>query len=182
MAKDNIKKNHSASAVRPIFFSDSILLVSNNNSRTSLQMIIALCKLLTVDCLNMNIPLKGAIALGKQTADFEKSLHFGQALIDAYLLQNDVFFYGTVFHHSVELNLPKTVHLPAGERIFRNTLFDCSSYETLFKKAGKIKHFVVDWTTLRKTDECLNMMNKLYLTISVSHENTSTIQLYLLIQ
>ena len=34
--------------------------------------------------------------------DLEKSIFFGQPLIDAYLLQEEVYFYGTVIHGSAQ--------------------------------------------------------------------------------
>jgi len=150
--------------VRPIFFSDSILLVSNDDSTESRVSIIAACIWLTRACLSMGVPIKGAISLGMQTSNFDKSLHFGKALIDAYLLQNEVFFYGIVFHHSAELKLPKAIEQTGGSYWVL--------YDTPFKKVGKIKHYVVDWSTVseleKKVDKpnYLDIVNKLYLTVS----------------
>lgn len=148
----------------PVFFSDTILLVSNDDSQESLESIIRSCSWLTWKCLSMGLPIKGAISYGTQTADFNKSIHFGKALIDAYSLQQEVYFYGVVFHDSVELKLKDILTLQ-----YRN---ECISYDTPFKKVGKIKHYVVDWTIIDElkgmggNPTCMDIVNELYLTVS----------------
>jgi hypothetical protein len=42
------------------------------------------------------------MAFGLMTLDTENSIFFGQPLIDAYLLQEELNFYGIVVHHSAE--------------------------------------------------------------------------------
>jgi hypothetical protein len=149
---------------RPVFFSDSILLVTNNDSEDSLESIITACGYLIWNCLRMGIPLKGAISHGMQTADFDQSLHIGKALIDAYLLQNDIFFYGVVFHHTMEQKLQDI--LTHRENI------EVVLYDTPFKKVGKIKHYVIDWTIADDFEQnpgmpkSLDIANKLYSTVS----------------
>lgn len=52
--------------------------------------------------LEHKFPLKGVISKGSFTYDEEKQLFFGKAIVDAYLLQEQVCYYGIVAHHSVE--------------------------------------------------------------------------------
>ena len=149
---------------RPVFFSDSILLVTNDVSKESLNSILSSCSFLIWTCMKMGIPVKGAISRGMQTADFNKSLHFGKALIDAYLLQDDLFFYGIVIHHTVEPQLRDILTRP-----LRN---ECAFYDAPFKKIGKIKHYVIDWTIVDEfkgyedKPKCLDIVTKLYSTVS----------------
>lgn len=48
------------------------------------------------------IPHKGAVAFGTMTLDINKSIFFGQPLIDAYSLQEEIKFYGTILHATAE--------------------------------------------------------------------------------
>ncbi|MBL0109720.1 MAG: hypothetical protein IPP42_02180 [Saprospiraceae bacterium] len=48
------------------------------------------------------IPHKGVFAFGEMTLDEENSIFFGQPLIDAYLMQDELAFYGIVGHASAE--------------------------------------------------------------------------------
>ncbi len=52
--------------------------------------------------LQRGAPTKGAISLGMLTADFDNSIFFGQPLIDAYLLQDQLKYYGIVADNKVE--------------------------------------------------------------------------------
>jgi hypothetical protein len=45
------------------------------------------------------------------TLDDENSIFFGQPLIDAYLLQEELYFYGVVMHHTAELKLTKETQM-----------------------------------------------------------------------
>jgi hypothetical protein len=123
--------------IRPVLFSDSIVLISYSDSVLS-----AVNMLLTVgqiydESIDKRIPLKGAVACGEQTADFEKSLYFGKPIIDAYELQNELLLYGVVLHHTMEKKLK--------ELKFND--FICN-YDVPMK-SGRIKHFLIDWPDLR---------------------------------
>ena len=89
----------------PVIFSDSILLVSEDDTELSARAIIAVACFLLGSSFTKGIPIKGALAYGEQTADFTKSLYFGRPLIDAYTLQDELQMYGVVLHHSMENHL-----------------------------------------------------------------------------
>ena len=93
------------SVIRTVFFSDSILLISSDDSADSATQLIYHVANMLRNALIAGIPLKGAIAHGEQTADFDKSLHFGQPLIDAHKLQDELYLYGVVLHHSAEQHI-----------------------------------------------------------------------------
>jgi len=102
--------------VEPVLFSDTVLLYSYDDSSESLQSLLYLSSYFFSRCLELQIPLKGAIAKGMFTADKSRSLYLGQPLIDAYKLGTDAHFYGAVFHHSVQddlLDVDSTFHFPA---------------------------------------------------------------------
>ena len=132
------------SIVRPVFFSDSILLVSNDDSFGAAYQIIFNVQWILQQALRTQVPIKGAIACGKQTADFEDSLHFGAPLIDAYELQKQVKLYGVVLHHTMEerlaklkvLGTDKSLMFPFGEVV---------KYPVPLKEGGNVNHYVVSW-------------------------------------
>ena len=127
--------------VKPVIFSDSILLLSNDASVLSLAKIIRAVQYLIGSATFHGIPIKGAMAFGIQTADLEDSLYFGKPLIDAWELQNELYMYGVVLHHTVE-------------KYFNNHIVEINGiigkdnirkYETPFKQQGNISHYVIDW-------------------------------------
>lgn len=83
---------------------------------------------MTQDLLTEGIPYKGAMSIGMMTCDIDKSIYFGQPLIDAYYLQEELYFYGVVLHGSVEKEIEE-----------RSTSIFTMEYDCPFKK-GKSKH------------------------------------------
>lgn len=150
------------SVTRLVSFSDSIILVSDDSSISSAIDIILTLSWIFNNAINQGIPIKGAIAYGEQTADFEKSLHFGRPLIDAYELQNELLLYGAVLHHTMEKYLSDIDAIGILERY------------GVFKwpapmKSGKITHYIVNWTLLfEKEKNLLDSVTKLYNNVSGS--------------
>lgn len=113
-------------------FSDSIILFSNDTTLKSLKSIAEVARGIMQTAIRRQIPLKGAIAQGQITCDIPKQLFFGQALIDAYLLEENIHYYGILVHHTAESAVSKLD-------------------ETLFKdikaplKSGKIAHYELSW-------------------------------------
>lgn len=141
-------------------FSDSILIFSQDDSIDSLKSIAAISAKIMMSAFQQQetIPLKGAIAQGKVTCNQSKQLYFGQALIDAYLLEENVKYYGIVVHHSAELKV-KTI----ADGSFRDV-------KTCLK-SGDISHYELYWyNTILKEAEPQNSisdcLNNLRLTVS----------------
>ena len=78
------------------------------------------------------IPLKGAIAAGRMTCNQIKQLYFGQALIDAYLLEENVKYYGVLVHHSAE-------------KYLKNNNFSEFRDIKAPLKSGEISHYELRW-------------------------------------
>jgi len=88
--------------VKTTTYSDSIMVYSKDNSRDSLHSILCTMSAVSDDLFLEGIPHKGALAFGMMTLDTEKNIFFGQPLIDAYLLQDELFYYGIIVHASAE--------------------------------------------------------------------------------
>ena len=83
-------------------YSDSIMVYSKDGGVSSRENFIASIASLTDSLFHSGIPFKGAVAFGTMTLDFRNSIFFGQPLIDAYLLSEELSFYGIVAHASAE--------------------------------------------------------------------------------
>lgn len=83
------------------FFSDSILIVEENTKKGFNRISKVAAGLMQVS-LECKFPIKGAIAKGEFIYEEDDQLFFGRAIVDAYLLQQDVHYYGIVAHHTVE--------------------------------------------------------------------------------
>lgn len=88
------------------FFSDSILIVDEISHLGFERISSAAAKLMTVS-LEYKFPIKGAIAKGAFTYEEEEQLFFGEAIIDAFLLEEQVHYYGIVAHHTMEEDIKK---------------------------------------------------------------------------
>jgi hypothetical protein len=83
-------------------YSDSIMLYSKDGSYESLYSLICATSSLISDLFMEGIPHKGSLAYGIMTLDSKQSIFFGQPLIDSFLLQEELYFYGIVVHATVE--------------------------------------------------------------------------------
>ena len=88
--------------VKTTAYSDSIMVYSKDDSSDATYSFLCSVCSLSMDLLKDSIPHKGAIAFGKMTSDWKRSIFFGQPLIDAYLLQEELYFYGILIHGSAE--------------------------------------------------------------------------------
>lgn len=103
---DWFSPNKNAQTFKVSFFSDSILVVDTNTKEGFNRISKAAAGLMQVS-LEHKFPLKGVISKGNFTYNEEKQLFFGRALVDAYLLQEQIHYYGIVAHHSIEEDIKK---------------------------------------------------------------------------
>jgi len=85
-------------------YSDSIIVYSQKNTPDCADMFIGCMSGLAEELFKNGIPHKGSVSFGKMTVDFENAIFFGQPLIDAYLIQDELQFYGIVAHSTAEFN------------------------------------------------------------------------------
>ena len=81
-------------------FSDSIVLVSRDSTTDDLNRISKAATILMQTALQTGFALRGAMAKGDMVFDNAHQLFFGKALVDAYLLEEELCYYGVVFHES----------------------------------------------------------------------------------
>jgi hypothetical protein len=116
-------------------YSDSLIIYSKDDSYESLYSFICAVSATNFTLLSKAIPHKGAVAFGTMTLDNENSIFFGQPLIDAYLLQEELNFYGIVAHATAERSI-------MSGRDKDNRMLMISDYSCPFKKGNSI-HLVI---------------------------------------
>lgn len=123
-----------------ISFSDSFIMFSKDDSVGCFEIISFAAALLVQEAITNNIPIKGGIAHGQITVNKSQQIYFGQPIIDAFEIQEDVYYYGIVAHHTVNnfISLNEKTISPW-------------SLNVLYKevptplKSGKIKHHNINW-------------------------------------
>jgi hypothetical protein len=129
-------KDQSDIRVRSFTFSDSVVFITKSDLDIDLLYLsVAMC-ICQEASIQSGVPTKGAISHGKLTADFEKSIFFGQPIIDAYLLQEQLFYYGVIVDNNAEALLKKFIeekssHLDPNHFVRISTPL----------KNGKVSHF-----------------------------------------
>ena len=120
-------------------FSDSIVLVSRDTTTDDLNRISKAATILMQTGLQTGFALRGAITKGKMVFDNENQLFFGKALVDAYLLEEELCYYGVVFHESMEESIADA--LTKKPMPIEDVLIPL--------KKGKSMHFHVAWHKLK---------------------------------
>lgn len=131
-------------------FSDSMLLVVQGIDSKMFNLLTQAAVCLMQTAMEKGFPIKGAIAQGLFSLDNEKQLYFGQPLVDASLLHDQLKFYGIAVHNSAE----KTIK--ANSDILRPY-----TKTQIYIEKGKVSHYHLCWNTLNSgykyediTDKC----------------------------
>lgn len=85
-----------------VMFSDSFLFFTEHNHASALKQLVSLLAGVMNHAISHRIPIKGVLAKGTFTVDIAKQLFFGQPLIDAYGLEENLVIYGIAIHHTLE--------------------------------------------------------------------------------
>jgi hypothetical protein len=134
--------------LRMVQFSDSIIIASLDDSKSALNRIVKAGVVLMQNALETGFALKGAIAKGPLTFDSELGIYFGLPLVDAYLLEEELKFYGIAFHHTVEELIQQYKECPpvkGGSRQYIPVL-----EHEIPLKSGKCSHYCILYHQLKK--------------------------------
>lgn len=98
-------------------FSDSVIAITRDDSPVSSISVRLVAMGFIFEGLSARVPLRGAIARGFCTADFEHSIFYGQPIVDAYQLGEDQQWYGVAEHESCEpiANAPSLREIQSNE-------------------------------------------------------------------
>lgn len=125
-------------------FSDSIVVISRSNTKDDLNRITKAGVILMQTALETGFALRGAVAAGNMVFDSENQIFFGQALVDAYLLEEQLNYYGIVFHDSAEKLVRESL-----ENNEDNTYFPIKD-EAIHTKSGLSAHYHIAWYEMKK--------------------------------
>ncbi len=118
-----------------MIFSDSIIIYASANKPDVFPALLQKVGKIVSKSIELGLPIKGAIAKGECTVCMDaKPFFFGQPIIDAYTLEENVVLYGVVLHNTVE-SLVGASHVEGG------LVFD---YKVPLK-GGASKHYVLNW-------------------------------------
>jgi len=131
---------YNKSLVLSTSFSDTIIFVSKDDSLESAGAILESSVIFILSALTNKIPIpvKGALAFGELTVPKNRSIIFGQPLIDAYELQDQLNMYGAILHSSFE------------KCLYDKKYFNDFNNMAYFKykvplKSGRINHYAINW-------------------------------------
>lgn len=121
-------------------FSDSILVVVNGINTKMFNLISKAAVCMVHEALKIRFGIKGVIAQGLFSFNEETGLYFGRPLVDAYLLQEEIKYYGIVVHHSAESTV-------------KNNLNQSNPYskKDVYIEKGKVSHYHLCWNLLDET-------------------------------
>lgn len=130
--KEAIYAQYKDSEIQLVSFSDSIILFTNEDKPIDLLLLTYAARKILFDAGKLGIPIKGAISYGYTTADFENSIFLGRPIVDAYLLQEELFYYGVTLDHNAEAFYKKNLTAFEGHDMYE-------FLKTPFKR-GKVMH------------------------------------------
>lgn len=154
------KREETSSQIKQVLFSDSLLMVSEDDSLNSAQELSLAANWLLAAALFRGIAMKGVMACGRQTADFRKSIYFGKPFTEASLLGKELMLYSVVLHHTAEEKMSEHKLLNS-----RDNFLDVVKYKTPMR-SGIISHYVLDWTKINERMNADEALNNLYARIS----------------
>lgn len=123
-----------------VSFSDSIVLFSKNDSSSNFKYFLVAVRWLFAKTIESKIPLKGGIAHGEISLNKSEQIYFGQPIIDAYLIEEDVNYLGVVAHNSINKYIANNAD-NIEKNYIDNILVDIKTP----LKCGTIEHTNVNW-------------------------------------
>lgn len=129
--------------MKMVQFSDSIVVAAKGSSEGDLNRITKAAVILMHIAFETGFALRGVISCGKMVFDEVNQLFFGNALVDAYLLEQEMCCYGVIFHATSEdivsnaLNSDNTTYFPIEDIDIK-------------LKGGVSKHYYVAWHKMKK--------------------------------
>ncbi len=120
-------------------FSDSIILVTSCCDKDALNRIAKAAIRLVQIGMKHGFPISAAIARGFFTHEEENNFSVGQALVDAYELQSQLFFYGIALHHSMTQDIEEYGSSNPFHKV------------PIPLKSGVANHCILSWHRLKTT-------------------------------
>lgn len=132
------------SEVYIVNFSDSIVMFSKNDNIYNFEYFLVTVRYLIGKCIDKGIPIKGGIAYGEVSVNKSEQIYFGQPIIDAFLLEEDLNHFGIAFHNSIDKYVVDNKN-----EMKKLLYYDKSVFSTKVPlKYGNINHTCINWFKL----------------------------------
>ena len=143
LIKANIKGNR-RSRISYYIYSDLIVVITQDGTQDSFKQLLEASIKITNGIINLDWGVSGSIAKGKLTFDKQKHIFLGQPVVDAYLAQEDVEFYGIVICDSAVGDVIKYLSDAKNKKITKH-LGDLLKEERLHFKSGYYSQYHLRW-------------------------------------
>jgi len=160
-------------SIELIQFSDSIIAVAHKADMFTLNRMVKIASILMHTGLESHFAMKGAIAMGAVTFDAENQLFFGQAIVDAYLMEEELKMYGVVFHHTAEALVKRSIAESAYPNGMGHRIYYPIQKCQIPLKTCVCEHYCVVWHKISRqldegdiTDEVKEWLEEINLTVS----------------
>lgn len=156
--RNRIENSANSESIKRIFvdvdiytvsFSDSIALFSKNDSFQNFEFFIAMVRYFISNAIKNNVAIKGGIAFGDISLNKTEQIYFGQPIIDAYYIEEDVNFLGVVLHNSVDKYIRAHENECSKSGIISKSIIN----ERTPLKTGKIYHNSIDYFKMLSDSE-----------------------------
>ncbi|WP_276381339.1 hypothetical protein [Flavobacterium sp. H4147] len=124
-----------------VSFSDSIVIFSKNDDYENFEFFLISLRYFFSNAIANKIAIKGGMAYGEISLNKQEQIYFGQPIIDAYLLEEDVNYFGVVAHNSIDKYINDNNSKILSSKIIEQILFKGKTP----LKCGKIHHTNLDW-------------------------------------
>lgn len=125
-----------------VSFSDSLVLFSKTDDIDNFKFFLVAVRWVFAKAIENFIPIKGGISYGEVSLNKSEQIYFGQPIIDAYLTEEDVNYFGVVCHFSIDKFIADNYDQLDMDYI-NSIIFE--SVTPL--KSGQITHKNIDWFT-----------------------------------
>jgi hypothetical protein len=134
-------KNNSPWCIKNIF-SDSIILISHDNTQLSTMKLLVYAWRLTQVFIAYKMPLRGAITCGELYTNPQKSITLGKALTSAYELENKQQWIGVVIDNCMKESMPELFQHINNVPILSDIFFE---YDVPFKDGSTKRYHTLNW-------------------------------------
>lgn len=139
----NIKGNR-RTRIAYYIYSDLIVVITKDSSQDSLKQLLEASIKITNDILSLGWGMSGSIAKGKVVYDNKQNIFLGQPVVDAYLMQEDIDFYGIVVCDSAVDEIKKYIEDAKSKKRTMH-LGEILKEERLHFKSGYYSQYHLRW-------------------------------------
>ncbi len=145
IGEENKKKRFRDAEVYTVSFSDSIVIFSKSNTVEDFDQFSYTVGWLFSSAIKQGVPLKCGMAYGEISVNKSSQIYFGQPIIDAYLMEEEVNYFGAVAHNSLE-------------KFYNDNEQEIRDFKHVYKeiltplKCGNISHLNLNWMKLLLTE------------------------------